>query len=98
MMYEEYRAKKFSDPAFVAAWKEMEDEPSYQVMVLFSEERVKRDMSQRDLAEKSGVIAADVNKIENGNANPTLRTLQKLAKALGCRLTIGLQEVDAEAE
>lgn len=46
------------------------------------EAREKKHMSQRDLAKKSGVMQAEISKIELGKGNPTLVTLQKLAKAL----------------
>ena len=33
----------------------------------------------------------DINKIENGNANPSLRTLKKLAAAFGKKLVISFE-------
>ena len=34
-------------------------------------------MTQKELAEKTGINQADISKIETGNANPTLSTLKK---------------------
>ena len=45
--------------------------------------RLEKRMSQRDLSKDSGVIQAEICKIEQGKGNPTLTTLQKLAKSLG---------------
>ena len=45
--------------------------------------RGKKGMSQRDLSASSGVMQADISKIEKGKGNPTLTTLQKIAKSLG---------------
>jgi transcriptional regulator with XRE-family HTH domain len=45
--------------------------------------RTKRDMSQRDLAERSGVSREYIARIELGQHDPTLSTLEKLAEALG---------------
>jgi DNA-binding XRE family transcriptional regulator len=39
-------------------------------------------MSQRDLSSTSGVMQAEISKIEQGKGNPTVTTLQKIAKAL----------------
>ena len=39
-------------------------------------------MSQRDLSSSSGVMQAEISKIEQGKGNPTVTTLQKIAKAL----------------
>ena len=47
------------------------------------EAREEAGMSQRDLSSKSGVMQAEISKIELGKGNPTLTTLQKLAKSLG---------------
>ena len=48
-----------------------------------AEAREEKGMSQRDLSSASGVMQADISKIEKGKGNPTLTTLQKLAKSLG---------------
>ncbi len=45
--------------------------------------REEMGMSQRDLSARSGVMQAEISKIEQGKGNPTLQTLQKLAKSLG---------------
>ena len=40
-------------------------------------------MSQGDLATALNVDRAYISNIENGRMNPTLRTLERIAKALG---------------
>ena len=50
--------------------------------------RAQRDLSQKELAELSGIDQSDISKIERGVANPTVSTLEKLAKALNGRLVI----------
>jgi HTH-type transcriptional regulator, repressor for puuD len=45
--------------------------------------RAKRELSQRELAELSGVSREYIARIELGQHDPTLSTLEKLAKALG---------------
>ena len=44
--------------------------------------RLKKDMSQNDLAKKLRVSASYVSKIERGIQNPSLRGIEKIAKAL----------------
>jgi transcriptional regulator with XRE-family HTH domain len=44
--------------------------------------RAKRRLSQRDLAHVSGVSREYIARIELGQHDPTLSTLEKLAKAL----------------
>ena len=48
-----------------------------------AEARESMSMSQRQLSRNSGVMQAEISKIEQGKGNPTLLTLQKLAKSLG---------------
>lgn len=48
-----------------------------------AEAREEKGMSQRDLSYASGVMQADISRIEKGKGNPTLTTLQKIAKSLG---------------
>ncbi len=44
--------------------------------------RAARDMSQADLAERSGVSREYIARLETGHHDPSLSTLVKLAKAL----------------
>ena len=46
--------------------------------------RARRGWSQDELAQASGLTQAQVATLEAGQANPTLRTLVKLATALQC--------------
>ncbi len=45
--------------------------------------RVRRAMTQEELAEKAGVGKNTVNRIERNLTEPHMSTLRKLAKALG---------------
>lgn len=60
-------------------------DPNPQAMLgqALSEAREEKGISQRQLSRSSGVIQAEISKIEQGKGNPTVLTLQKLAKALG---------------
>ena len=44
--------------------------------------RLKKNLSQGDLATNLGVDRAYISNIENGRMNPTLSTLEKIAGAL----------------
>lgn len=45
-------------------------------------------MTQKELAEKSGIYQADISKIERGIGNPSLSTLKRLADGLGKEINI----------
>lgn len=46
------------------------------------------DMTQSQLAEKSGVSQSNLSKIESSNYQPSIATVKKIADALGKRLVI----------
>jgi transcriptional regulator with XRE-family HTH domain len=52
--------------------------------------RLERGWSQSELARRAGTQQANISRIENGLANPTVKLLHKLANAFGTELRIGL--------
>ena len=59
--------------------------------------RQKSGMTQKELAERTGIAQADISKLEHGNANPSIRTLQRLAKGMGMVLKIEFAPEKAKA-
>lgn len=55
---------------------------------IIEEKRQKLRLSQQDLAEMSGVSLRTVTGIENGEANPSLDTLDKIAYTLGLEVAL----------
>ena len=51
-------------------------------------------MTQKELAEITGIAQADISRLETGNANPSLKTLQKLAAGMGMKLKLEFVPVD----
>ncbi len=49
-----------------------------------------KDWNQNDLAENSGVSITQINRLINGVGYPSLRTLERVAKAFGKGLVIKL--------
>ena len=45
-------------------------------------------LSQRDLADLTGLRQPAISRLESGNGNVTLDTLSKVAKALGMQITL----------
>ena len=63
-------------------------EPEYIIMRAMIEARREEGLTQKELSERSGITQADISRLENGNANPSIRTLQRLANAMGKTLKI----------
>jgi transcriptional regulator with XRE-family HTH domain len=68
-----------------AQLREIDERHFLAQQIFFRRER--RGWSQEELASASGLTQAQVATMEAGQANPTLRTLAKLATALAC--TVG---------
>ena len=45
-------------------------------------------MTQKELSELTGIAQGDISKLEKGNANPSLRTLIRLAEGMGMHLKV----------
>lgn len=53
--------------------------------------RAKAGLSQKELSDLTGIDQSDISKIERGVANPSVATLERIATALGGRLTITIE-------
>ena len=45
-------------------------------------------LTQKELPERTGIAQGDISKLERGNANPSIRTLQRLAAGMGMKLRL----------
>ena len=78
--------EKLKDPDFKREWDAME--PEFQLIKAMLRGREEQQLSQRQLSTRTGINQADICKIENGEANPTLQTLKKIAEGLGMKLEL----------
>lgn len=74
---------------FKEEWDRLE--PEYQVIKSILDSRNELGMTQKDLSEITGIHQSEISKIENGNANPSLKTLERIANAFGKKLKIGFE-------
>lgn len=63
-------------------------EPEFQVVRAIIEARKDQHITQQELADRTGIDRADISKLENGNANPSLKLLKRLAAGLGMNIKI----------
>lgn len=67
---------------------QQERDVSYLLAYRLAAARLTAHMTQKELAEKTGIYQADISKIERGLANPSVQTLKRLADGLGMDLYI----------
>ena len=84
--FKETLVEMLKDPKFKKEWDELE--PQYQIIQSLIEARNENNITQKELSRLTGITQSDISKIENGNANPSIKTLQKIAKALNKKLII----------
>ena len=73
--------EELKDPTFKREYDELE--PEFAIINAIIDARKEMGLTQKQLSELTGITQADISKLENGNANPSLKTLQRLAAAMG---------------
>lgn len=86
MDYKEFKREILKNEDVKLAYDELE--PEYQLICEMLRCRKEQQMSQQDLADATGIDRADISKLENGNANPSLQTIKKIAKGLDKKVQI----------
>jgi len=56
--------------------------PRYQIINQLIQARIKKGLTQKEIATRMGTKQSALARFESGNSNPTLKFIQKLAKAL----------------
>jgi transcriptional regulator with XRE-family HTH domain len=55
-----------------------------------------RGMTKHELSEKAGISISFLSDLTNGKANPSLKTMEAIAEALGVSLTLLLESTDLD--
>ena len=84
--YKDFLNEQLQNEEFKKEYDALEAEFSFVQTML--DARKAAGLTQKDLAERTGIAQADISKLENGNANPSLRTLQRLADGMGMKLKL----------
>ena len=71
--------------------QEKVEDLNLQIGNLFSLEREKKRITQSELAKITNIHQAEISKIERGIANPSIKTLERLAEGLGLKLELILK-------
>lgn len=88
--FERYLAQEMKDKAFREAYKEESKklEIAYQILLL----RKKKKMSQAELAKKIGTKQSNIARMETGQQNFSIDTLQKIAQVFNKELRISFSK------
>ena len=84
--YSEFKQGLLNPPAVKAEYDALA--PEYDIIQAMIDARKEQNITQKELALRTGITQADISRIENGSRNPSLNMLKKLAKGLGMRLRV----------
>ncbi|WP_323091457.1 helix-turn-helix transcriptional regulator [Allobaculum sp. JKK-2023] len=76
------------DPEFRKEYEALQ--PERDITMALIKARKEAGLTQRKLAEKTGISQADISRLENGVRNPSIALLNRLAVALDATLKIEL--------
>lgn len=84
--WEDLEKELLSDPETKKEYDKLA--PRYAVVSQLISARLKKGMTQEELAKKVGTKQSAIARLESGSINPTLAFLEKLVSALGSKLII----------
>ena len=82
----EFKDEQMKDSEFVKEYEAIQ--PELDVIRAIVDARTSQNMTQKELAERTGINQADISKLENGTRNPSVNLLKRLAEGLGMALKI----------
>ena len=82
----QYKDEQIKDAAFAKEYEAIQ--PEMDVIRAIVEARTSQNITQKELAERTGINQADISKLENGTRNPSINLLKRIADGMGMALKI----------
>ena len=92
--FRKYLNEQLQDEEFRDEYERLE--PEFSIIQAVFDARKSSRMTQKELSERTGIAQSDISKLENGNSNPTINLLQRLAEGMG--MTIKLQFIPKQTQ
>ena len=86
MKLQDYKKEKMKDAAFAKAYDEIQ--PEMNVIRAMIEARTSQNLTQKQLAERTGIAQTEISRLENGTRNPSIKLLQRLAEGMDMILDV----------
>lgn len=84
--FQEFLNEQLQDDEFRKEWEDIQ--PEMDVIRAMVDARISQNLTQKELAERTGINQADISKLENGTSNPSLKLLKRLADGMGMTLKL----------
>lgn len=83
---DDFLKEQLQDQEFRKEYNDLQ--PEFDVIRAIVDARIAQNLTQKELAEKTGINQADISKLENGTRNPSIKLLKRLADGMGMVLKI----------
>lgn len=84
--FREFLNEQLQDEEFRKEWNDIQ--PEMDVIRAIVDARISQNLTQKELAKRTGINQADISKLENGTRNPSLKLLKRLADGMDMVLKI----------
>ncbi|MCL2200103.1 MAG: helix-turn-helix transcriptional regulator [Defluviitaleaceae bacterium] len=88
--YKQYLNEQLKDADFAEEWERQAPEREYIKAIIAA--RMELNLTQKELASRTGIRQSNISRIENGNSSPTVATLQQIASGMGKTLHIEFRQ------
>lgn len=78
--------EQMQDEEFCKEYEAMQ--PELDVIRAIVDARISQNLTQKELAERTGIDQADISKLEHGTRNPSINLLKRLAEGMDMVLRI----------
>lgn len=82
----QFKKEQMQDEEFVKEYEAIQ--PEMDVIRAIIDARTSKNMTQKELADATGINQADISKLENGTRNPSVNLLKRLADGMDMVLKI----------
>ena len=86
--FQNFLKEQLQNDEFRKEWEDIQ--PEMDVIRAMVDARISQNLTQKELAERTGINQADISKLENGTRNPSLKLLKRLADGMGMTLKLEL--------
>lgn len=86
--YKNFKAQLLKDKAVKKAYDKLG--PEFALVEMVIEQRLKRGLTQQELAKKIGTRQPVISRLERGTYNPSLKFLRRVAAALDAELKVSI--------
>lgn len=84
--FKDYKKQQMQDTELGREYEVIQ--PEMDVIRAIVNARTSQNLTQNELAKRTGINQADISKLENGTRNPSINLLKRLAEGMGMNLKI----------